>query len=170
MSKRSSELCELLGLQLFYKSSFFTLMCIALLLAGFGYLTAIIHLVAKAVSTGIPKLKASFLLTCLGVGGISGRILNGLYVDLIHLSPVLVLSIHMILFGINLMLIALAQTYPVFITLSFFAGYSVGVYWPLVAVCCKTCLDARHLSLALGWFFFFNGVGAALGPPTGGKL
>ncbi|XP_077977761.1 monocarboxylate transporter 13-like [Glandiceps talaboti] len=161
---------ELAKLKLLCHNSFFRMICVSMFFVGFAYYLAIIHLVAKVVSIGVPKLQASFLLTCFGIGSLTGRSVNGFIIDLAHMPPVPVFVGHVLLAGLMLTLTTVTKLFAVFAVLTAVFGFSVGMYWPSVTVCLKQYLGTQYLSTALGWILFTVGLSSMIGPPVGGWI
>ncbi|XP_002739959.2 monocarboxylate transporter 12-like [Saccoglossus kowalevskii] len=86
-----NKLSDVLGLQLF-KKSWFWILCISGTISGIGHNTAMMHTVSKAVSVGIAKLDAAFLMTIMGACSLIGRVMHGVFIDIGNISPVFITS------------------------------------------------------------------------------
>ncbi|XP_077866034.1 monocarboxylate transporter 12-like [Saccoglossus kowalevskii] len=161
---------ETTGLHLFCDNPTFVVMCISIFMSGFGYLVAMALYIAKAVSVGIPRINASFLMTIMGVCSIVGRSSHGWLIDLGHLPPMAVFAANLILGGLSLIFVQASSSYILYAVMVGVFGFATGIFMALGAVCLKANVQLKYFSSAMGWYLFHLGLGSLIGPPVAGWM
>ncbi|XP_077863899.1 monocarboxylate transporter 13-like [Saccoglossus kowalevskii] len=156
---------------LFYNNGLFTLMAVAMTLNAFGYYTMTVHFIPNAVYLGIPKLRAAFLQTVIGIFSLIGRLTHGCFVGSIDLlKPARVYLGSTAVCGIACLLTPTADNYVTLALCAALIGLSSGMFMPLISVVMKDFVGIEQLSHALGLSFLLMGVGDCMGPPIAGLL
>ncbi|XP_002732184.2 monocarboxylate transporter 12-like [Saccoglossus kowalevskii] len=169
-SRAARNFFHLLGIEMFIEIPAFTMLCVAQILEGIGFVTAIMYLAARAISVGISKNNAAFMLTLMGVGSSIGRVTHGWIVDRGHICAITLMGIAVGCSGVILLCISFTTGYPALVTLTVCYGFFFGIYQPLVLVSLRVCVGDEKHSTAFSWDWMCMAIGYMCGPPFAGWL
>ncbi|XP_077990991.1 monocarboxylate transporter 12-like [Glandiceps talaboti] len=161
---------KILDVKLFKESYTFSLICLLLFLLGFSTFIPLIHLIPRAVYSGIPHGKASLLVSIIGLAGFVGRILHGVIINAGILTPYRMFQIAVLISGIASLLSPFGNTYMLLMAYAAVYGFTSGCYNPLVAVIMKEVVGEEKLPTAVGFSMLILGLGHLIGSPIAGKL
>ncbi|XP_006820679.1 monocarboxylate transporter 12-like [Saccoglossus kowalevskii] len=164
------EFCQRLGFRLLCSNHAFALMMLAVFLGDTSYLISVTMIVPQAVDIGIPAMKASFLVTSLGIASLSTRVVLGWFVEKVYIRPAYILPIAMLTMGAAQVTIASITVFPVLIASCILIGVSDGVYFPLLFTSMKELVGATNYSLGNGITLLSVGIAGIVSSQAGGLI
>ncbi|XP_038050184.1 monocarboxylate transporter 12-like [Patiria miniata] len=164
INKVSSEL----GLTVFRKSYRYSLLCPLALTASISYFGTPLFIIPRAQSIGVAPSSAALILSMNGVGGLLGRLANGLLISC-KLSAEIVCSICAAVAGASLLLLNLDNYICLFVA-SFLQGFFSGVMFSILIVLIRRYIGCKQFSVCVGFYYFCLGIGSLVGPLFAGWL
>lgn len=155
--------------ELFVEMPIFTVFQTMFALYSIGYTTWVVYLVPHGINKGIPAEKAVFLSTVGGLGTIVGRIGYGPLVDYDVISDDRLFAILSLMCGTTFLVDPLIDSLAILCVMALIAGVAIGARYPLSITMTKKLLDDDHFVSAMGWTFFFTGLGKTAGGAVTGK-
>ncbi|XP_022080683.1 uncharacterized protein LOC110973841 [Acanthaster planci] len=128
-----------------------------------GYSGVSVHVVNQAVSSGMTTQQASFLLSCVGIGSLVGRLTHGWFLTRKYITPSWMYSLTLVVSLAATITLPLTTTFRGKIPSATAVGFCSGVYFSLVAVILRELVGIRYLGVAFGISLFCSGVGTTLG-------
>ncbi len=126
---------------------------------SFGFVSISVHSVAKAEESGVDAVQASYLLSLLGVGGILGRIMNGIVVDRGWLSPICI-NITMTCFICAITFIgSIIEGYVMGLILTGCLGFAFSFLFTVMPVLLKQVGGTERFSVNLGFVWALGAIG-----------
>jgi MFS family permease len=136
------------------------------LLSGFALFMALVHIVPYALQLGSAPLSAAALVSVVGVGSISGRLVLGGAAD--RLGPVTAFRISMAILLLSYLLWLAAPGYLLLAAFAMALGLGYGGWVALTPSVMAELFGAGGLGGSVGALYTSAGVGALLGPPFAG--
>ncbi|XP_038071091.1 monocarboxylate transporter 13-like [Patiria miniata] len=155
-----------LGLSVFRKSYRFSLLCLLAFISTIPYFGADLFIIPRAESIGVALSSAAFLLSLNGIGGLLGRLVNGLFISC-KLSAEIVCSICAAGAGVSVLLLN-ADNYVCLSVASFLLGLFTGVFYAVAIVLIRRYVGCKRFSVCLGIYYAFVGAGGLFGPVAAG--
>ncbi len=163
LSRSLSKLIKSFDLSLFHTNPNFIGYLMCGLFVGLGYTAILIYIAPKAADEGMSKLKASYIMSIVGIFQVCGRLLGGGLVDRKLVSPSIASGITMVLAGVFTCLFPVNNSFAFMATVAFLFGMSSGVYNCLYLLVAKEYVGVMQASGAFGWFQFAWAVGGFAG-------
>jgi MFS family permease len=136
------------------------------LLSGFALFMALVHIAPYALQLGSAPLSAAALVSVVGVGSISGRLVLGGAAD--RLGPVTAFRISMAILLLSYLLWLAAPGYLLLAAFAMALGLGYGGWVALTPSVMAELFGAGGLGGSVGALYTSAGVGALLGPPFAG--
>jgi predicted MFS family arabinose efflux permease len=134
----------------------------------FGIQVIMVHIVPHVIDMGISTVVASSIMTLIGVGSVSGRVLMGIVGDKIGYKPALTLCfIGMIAVLLSLMVIKDLWALYIF-AIAF--GFTYGGHVPQGSPIAADLFGLRAHGAIFGVTAFFGTLGGAIGPIVAGSI
>ncbi|XP_033638154.1 monocarboxylate transporter 13-like [Asterias rubens] len=152
------------GIHLIKSHHCFNLICLVQLTNGMGYSSVMTHIVAYAIYAGVPELDAAILLSIIGVGSLIGRLISGPIIDFKIISAVKFYPMVVFIAGLSVVICPLVQSFAGLVAIVAILGISTGIYKALNTVLIRLFLGADLLSLGIGLFMPYMGIGSIVGP------
>ncbi len=163
LSRTFFKLIKSFNLSLFYTNPNFIGFFICGLFIGLGYNAIVIYIAPKAVEEGMSKLKASYIMSIVGIFQVCGRLLGGGFADHKTVSPSIACGIATVLAGGFTFMFPVNNTFAIMATVAFLFGMSSGVCNCLHLLVAKEYVGVMQVSGAFGWFQFGKALGAFAG-------
>ncbi len=126
------------------------------------------HIVLHGIDLNIPPDKAVYLLTIMGVSSIFGKIIIGMFSDNLGRKNFIIMM--MLLMGISLALLPLAQNVASLYVFTVVFGFAVGGYVPLIPAIIGDFFGLVNVGSVLGFCIFGASIGASIGPVLAGYI
>ena len=120
------------------------------ILSGFAYMSALMYFVSNAISLGVSKTDAAFLLSMFGVCSSIGRIGYGPFIDKKIFTPFQMGSIALGIGGITCLLGSLAKTYVALVVFVIMLGLTIPLYNILYPLILKDVVKDGHFKKIFG--------------------
>ena len=120
------------------------------ILSGFAYMSALMYFVSNAITLGVPKTDAAFLLSIFGVCSCIGRIGYGPFIDKKICSPSQMGSIALGIGGTTCLLGSLAKTYATLVVFAIVLGLTIPLYNILYPLILKDVVQDGHFKKIFG--------------------
>ncbi|XP_022088187.1 uncharacterized protein LOC110977947 [Acanthaster planci] len=157
-----------LGLSVFVKSYRFTMLCLVQTEVNAPYTGFIQFIIPRAESTGVSPSAAAFLISLLGIGGLLGRLGNGLLISW-KVSAETVITICFLSASLSSLLPVL-DGYAWLAAASFVQGFTVGAFHAIQIVLIRRYVGLTRLVLSTGLCHLVVGIGVLSGPVIAGWL
>ncbi|XP_022093470.1 monocarboxylate transporter 3-like [Acanthaster planci] len=157
-----------LGLVVFRRSYRFGLLCFLSVATAIPYFGSAPFVIPRAQSIGVTPTMAALLLTVNGVGGLVGRLGNGLVISW-KLSAEIVCFKCAAVAGVSLLLMNV-DSYVCLSVSSFLFGLSTGVLFSIFIVLTRRYGGVKQFSVCCGIYYICLGIGGLLGPVGAGSL
>lgn len=144
------------------RTIYFWLLGIAFFLNGLGFVSILIHLVPFATDIGITPIKASFVLSFVGIMSIFGRIGYGYLSDKFNKRSVTIVA-YLSLSG-TIYLLTMVKSLTFLYPLALIFGMSFGGTMVLMAVVAGECFGLTAFGEIYGYLNIFLTLGTSLGP------
>ena len=112
-----------------FLSTIFTISTLSMAIFGSG-----LFLIARAEGANIDKSKAALLMSCVGIGGVVGRLGQGILIDRKCITMIRLFTLTIVTVTIEIFFIPVSDNYAVLVILSLLFGISSGVLSPLTMV------------------------------------
>ncbi len=162
-SRTLLKLIKSFNLSLFYTNPNFIGFFMCGLFIGIGYSPILIYIAPKAVDEGMSKLKASYIMSIVGIFQVCGRLIGGGIADRKTVSPSIACGITTILAGGFTFLFPVNNSFAYMATVAFLFGMSSGVGNCLHLLVAKEYVGVMQVSGAFAWFQFAWAFGAFAG-------
>jgi MFS family permease len=136
------------------------------LLYSFCYLMLVTHLVPHATDIGIPAMEAAVILSLMGGSNIAGRLLMGRVSDSIGRKATAITCA--LLVAGAMILLTRSQDLLMLYLFGVVCGFSFGGLDPAVTALIGDIFGLRSIGIIMGTLNVTWGIGAAIGPATGG--
>ncbi|XP_038050210.1 monocarboxylate transporter 12-B-like [Patiria miniata] len=156
------------GLDVFVKSYRFTLLCLMQTEVNMPYTAFIQFIIPRAESTGVAPSTAAFLISLLGIGGLLGRLGNGLLISW-KVSAEGVITACFALASLSSLLPTL-DGYAWLAVASFVQGFTIGAFHAIQIVLIRRYVGLSRLVLSTGLCHIIVGIGVLSGPVIAGWL
>ena len=151
-----------------FKNVSYLLLCCNNLFILFGVIMVYVHLPAYAVTAGLSKSQGSLLLSFVGIGGTTGRILFGTLGGVSFFSETCIYVILFFVSGIVTALIAATTNFIGLACIGILFGAFYGALCALLPQIIIRILDISLLVSGYGYLLVFDAVGSLSGPPVAG--
>jgi len=138
------------------------------LLSGFALFLALVHIVPYAQRLGSSPLSAAALVSVVGVGSVSGRLVLGGAAD--RLAPVNAFRLSMAILLLSYVLWLVAPGYAVLACFALALGVGYGGWVALSPSVMAELFGPAGLGGSVGALYTSAGIGALLGPPFAGFI
>ena len=167
---RLQRLGDMTGFSLLLTHYRFTLFVTTVSFAGLCYAAVTNHFILSVVDRGIAEQDASFLMSFLGVGTISGKIITAFVLGrkLARLMSCYIISV--LGWGVSIMLLRVPTSFAWFVVVALSVGTFSG------AAICMHPMVVRHvvgvdmIGRGFGVLMIFAGIGSIVGPIISGKI
>ena len=156
-------------LDLFLTNFRFLGVCLVYLTMGLSYYAAIVFIVPRAISIGIPQIQAVIIPSVNGICSAIGRLFNGPFVDAKIISPIKLCTFAMLGNMLSCFFCPLTQSFATMCIFAAALGLSNGLYSPLMAVLTTSYVGTDRIGGALSLGQFFLGIGGFAGAMLVGK-
>ena len=136
---------------------------------GLSYYAAIVFIVPRAISIGIPQIQAVIIPSVNGICSAIGRLFNGPFVDAKIISPIKLCTFAMLGNMLSCFFCPLTQSFATMCIFAAALGLSNGLYSPLMAVLTTSYVGTDRIGGALSLGQFFLGIGGFAGAMLVGK-
>ncbi|XP_076457556.1 monocarboxylate transporter 5-like [Babylonia areolata] len=160
---------EMLDLSLL-KDTGFLLICFGNILAFLGFYVPFVYCVELAVSLGIDKSRAAFLISIIGITNTLGRVVTGWLADLRRINSLVITYISMCVCGLATALFPFCTSYPMLCAVAALFGLSVAAFISLSSILICDLLGLEKLTNGFGLMSLFRGLAAMAGPPLAGFI
>ncbi|XP_075939264.1 monocarboxylate transporter 12-B-like [Anarhichas minor] len=150
----------------------FLILSVSFLFLAYGCSAPVVYLVPYALSMGLERQRAAFLMSIFGVGGIVGNITFGWITDRKCLKRYRMLSyvVAIGMAGFCCMFLHLLHSFSLLVPFSLLYGYFDGAYVALIPVVTSDIVGSSCLTSALGVVYFLHAIPYLISPPIGGWL
>ncbi|KAM6922912.1 monocarboxylate transporter 12-B-like isoform 1-T1 [Lycodopsis pacificus] len=150
----------------------FLILSVSFLFLAYGCSAPVVYLVPYALSVGLERQRAAFLMSIFGVGGIVGNITFGWITDRKCLKRYRMLSyvVAIGMAGLCCMFLHLLHSFSLLVSFSLLYGYFDGAYVALIPVVTSDIVGSSCLTSALGVVYFLHAIPYLISPPIGGWL
>ncbi|XP_074653250.1 monocarboxylate transporter 12-like [Tubulanus polymorphus] len=148
----------------------FILIILGNIVGMLGFYIPYVLTVSRAMSFGIDKGQAAFLLSIIGITNTIGRVVIGALSDHPKISALWVHNITLMITGVCNLFVPLCTTY---VTLCIYAavfGLFAAAYISLTSIILCDILGLERLTNAFGLLTLARGISSTLGPPVAGSL
>ncbi|XP_006815195.1 monocarboxylate transporter 11-like [Saccoglossus kowalevskii] len=159
-----------LGFQLLCTNHNFALLMMAAFIVDISYLISLTLIIPHAIDTGVAALKASFLVTAMGIASLSTRLVQGWFVDKGYIRPIYLLPIVLLIMGAAQLSIALISIFPAMVVSCVLLGACDGIYIPALFVGMKDIVGATNYSRGNGIALLAMGIAGIIGTQAGGWI
>nr|AKN21516.1 slc16a-21 [Schmidtea mediterranea] len=140
------------------------------LFTNLGYDTPYVYTKIKALEMGNTEIQATFLLTCLGIGNIIGRLGFGFLGAKKQINQFWLYTSCLIASGSFVIMSRVAFSYPLMIVYAVGFGIFIGGYVTLAQVMLIEILDVSDFSNGLSLMFVAQAIGLFSGAPISGLI
>ncbi|KAL8616120.1 hypothetical protein ACOMHN_066607 [Nucella lapillus] len=158
---------EMLDLSLL-KNPHFLLICLGNVLAFLGFYVPFVFGVDLAVSLGISKSRAAFLISVIGITNTVGRVVTGWLADLRRINSLVITYVSIFICGLSTALFPFCTTYGLLCAAASLFGLSVAAFISLTSILICDLLGLEKLTNGFGLLSLFRGLAAMTGPPLAG--
>ncbi|XP_068615015.1 monocarboxylate transporter 12-B-like [Brachionichthys hirsutus] len=147
-------------------------LAVSFLFLASGCSLPFIYLVPYALSAGVARRHAAFLMSILGVVDIIGNITFGWLTDARCLKPyrLVCYMVAVAMEGLCCLFVPLLRSFPLLVPFSVIYGYFDGAYVALIPVVTSDLVGVQYLSWSLGVVYFLHAIPYLISPPMGGWL
>ncbi|XP_076457911.1 uncharacterized protein LOC143291736 [Babylonia areolata] len=160
---------EMLDLSLL-KDTGFLLICFGNILAFLGFYVPFVYCVDLAVSLGIDKSRAAFLISIIGITNTLGRVVTGWLADLRRINSLVITYVSIFVCGLATALFPFCTSYPLLCAVASLFGLSVAAFISLSSILICDLLGLEKLTNGFGLMSLFRGMAAMAGPPLAGYV
>ncbi|XP_059351355.1 LOW QUALITY PROTEIN: monocarboxylate transporter 13-like [Daphnia carinata] len=153
-----------------FRSPTFVVICFSSFFQSFGWLVPFMYLAAHAVSMGISKEEASFLLSVVGICSMTGRIINGWLSDNPKVSVLLLNNIGLSISGLLIILCPFFFSYHLLVIFSIILGLATSCTAVTRPILLGELLGLENVNNAYGFMLVFYGIATLFGTPVAGFL
>ncbi|KAL8616127.1 hypothetical protein ACOMHN_066614 [Nucella lapillus] len=150
------------------KNSSFLLICLGNVLAFLGFYVPFVFCVDLAVSLGISKSNAAFLISVIGITNTVGRVVTGWLADLRRINSLVITYVSIFICGLSTALFPFCTTYGLLCAAASLFGLSVAAFISLSSILICDLLGLEKLTNGFGLLSLFRGLAAMTGPPLAG--
>ncbi|UYV69590.1 hypothetical protein LAZ67_6004035 [Cordylochernes scorpioides] len=162
-------LLDMVDLSMF-RSVHYSLFCISNFLLYAFVDVPYVYLPDSAVSIGVDKDMASYVISVLGFLNTAGVVIVGYVGDKPWVSSTLLYSGFMVLSGVSMGLVPLARDYSSLFSLAAIYGFAISANYTLVPVIVVDIISLDSFTGAYGLLLLVQGVASLVGPPLAGWL
>ncbi|VEN61297.1 unnamed protein product [Callosobruchus maculatus] len=166
-AKPKSSSNELLVL---FKDPVFMLIGISNLFGMAALYVPFVYIVECAVTDGISKGQASFLISIIGITNTVGRLLVGYMADFPQINALLVNNLALALAAVAVGLAPFCHTYAAYVAMSIAFALAIAAYISLTSIILVDLLGLDKLTNAFGLLILFRGTASVIGSPLAGAL
>ncbi|XP_035829718.1 uncharacterized protein LOC101846861 [Aplysia californica] len=152
------------------KDPSFMLICLGNFTAFLGFFIPFVFLVDRAVSLGINKSQAAFLISIIGITNTVGRVAVGKLADLRVIDSLVITYMSIIVIGLVTALVPFCDTYALLATASAVFGLGVAAFISLSSIIICDRMGLEKLTNAFGLMSMVRGISGMIGPPFAGFL
>lgn len=152
------------------KHPVYMLFALSNFLTSVGYFVPYVYIVDKAITSGVGRKEASYLLSIIGISNTAARVVLGYISDRPEINRLYLYNSALFVSGLATALISSCSD---FACLAFFAalfGLTIGAYVGLTSVLLVDLLGLDLLTNAFGLLLLFQGIASLIGPPLTGAL
>lgn len=135
----------------------------------FGYFNFIIFMPQDAVSRGFIKYEKAWLVSCVGIGDLIGRIVSGVVGDLQIIERYKIMGGTCILCGLQILIFNFADVFWWCALHTSLYGFFGGAYVALNSIVLIDMVGLEVMPKALGVILLIQGLGASIGQPVEGN-
>ncbi|CAH2004158.1 unnamed protein product [Acanthoscelides obtectus] len=157
-------------LLMLFKDPVFMLIGISNLFGMAALYVPFVYIVECAVTDGISKGKASFLISIIGITNTIGRLLVGYLADFPQINALLVNNLALVLAAIAVGLAPFCHTYAAYVAMSIAFALAIAAYISLTSIILVDLLGLDKLTNAFGLLILFRGTASVIGSPLAGAL
>ena len=159
-----------LGLRLLHTEKYLLIYMAGFVLFRISSSAWSLFLVSYALSKGLTPLEAALLSSFGGLGNLLGRIVNGPIIDWKIITAAGMWSLLAFTTAVGFALHAYVNSFVGLSVLSVVTGMCLGARYSVAIVVMKENVrDMMAFKSAIGWCFFFQGAGVAIGTPLTGE-
>lgn len=158
---------QMTDLSLLREPSFF-IPCLANLFGAIGLFIPFVYSTDRAISHGVERQQAAFLLSIIGITNTLGRILAGFVADLKHVSPLLLHNLALVAGGLSCILSMFCVDYSLMCFFAAFFGLCIATWISLTSIVLCNLLGLERLTNAFGLLTMTRGVATLVGSPMAG--
>ncbi|XP_061827659.1 monocarboxylate transporter 12-B-like [Nerophis lumbriciformis] len=150
----------------------FMIWSLCFLFMAYACSTPVVYLVPYAISQGVEKKQAAFLMSIFGISGIVGNITFGWITDRKCLNRYRMLSfmLSVAVEGLCCWSLPLLHSFAPLALFAVVYGYFEGAYVALIPVVTSDAVGSDYLNSALGVVYFLHAIPYLVSPPIGGWL
>lgn len=164
LRKVIEEICNVMGVNIFWDHPNFLCFAISVMMFGFGYASCLSYFIPRAIQdVKIPELDAAFLLTILGICSLAARLSNGFIVDMGWITPLKFFCLSCFVCAVSSFCTPFTHTYVGSLICAGLFGLASGVANPMLAMVSRELVGQKVMASALGIVLLFNGIGSVFG-------
>jgi len=148
----------------------FVLIVLANIVGMLGFYIPYVLAVSRAVTVGIDKGQAAFLLSIIGIANTIGRVVIGAISDHPKINALWVHNFTLAVTGIIQFFVPLCTTYATLCVYAAIFGLFAAAYISLTSIILCDILGLERLTNAFGLLTLARGISSTAGPPVAGKL
>lgn len=146
----------------------FLLICFGNVMAFLGFYVPFVFSVDFAVSLGISKKNAAFLISVIGITNTLGRVVTGWLADLRKINSLVITYVSIFICGLSTALFPFCTTYGLLCAAASLFGLSVAAFISLSSILICDLMGLEKLTNGFGLLSLFRGLAAMAGPPLAG--
>lgn len=159
------------GFHLICENTSLNYLCFAFMWAAFGSYSTTVFFNAKAVfDVGISPLKASYLVSAIGVGDLMSRMTHGIFLDRKWISPTTMYILFNFVAAATNLVNPFANSFVTLLACALVFGASNGPITSLQLMVIRGVLPPGDVSVGFGVLLFFNGFSLVAGVFIMGKF
>ena len=167
----SESIRKAFGIPSLYINPHFLLTILSINAMSMTIFGCLIFLIPRAEEASVSRTKSAFLISCVGIGGMIGRLVHGIAMSRKYITMIRLFMIAMIKVTIEMFLIPLSDNYTFLIILSVLFGVSSGMLSPLATVIPREVvrLSSDLIMPAIGVSLVVATAGQSIGGLIAGK-
>ncbi|QQP51764.1 Uncharacterized protein FKW44_013210 [Caligus rogercresseyi] len=135
-----------------------------------GFYAPFVYLPDMAVSRGIERNNANFLLSIIGISNTFGRVIAGWFSDFEFVNSLVVTNIALFLSGISVFLLPVFSSYTAYAIIALLFGFFIAAYVSLTSIVLVDLMGLDNLTSSFGLLVLFRGISSMFGPPLVGAV